>query len=72
MGKKSHQPLLPTLHKGSAEEPLRILISWSPSSSGTEPLEFAAWLSRTAVIEVRVISTVFKPWTTACLSKLGG
>ncbi|MCG7233794.1 MULTISPECIES: universal stress protein [Corynebacterium] len=72
MGKKSNQPLLPTLHKGSAKEPLRILISWSPSSSGTEPLDFAAWLSRTAVIEVRVISTVFQPWTTTSLSKLGG
>jgi len=63
---------LPALSKGSAEKPLRILISWSPASSGTEALECAAWLSRTADIQVRVISTVFQPWTTTSLSKLGG
>ena len=63
---------LPALSKGSADKPLRILISWSPSSSGTEALDCAAWLSRTAEIQVRVISTVFQPWTTTSFTKLGG
>ena len=63
---------LPALNKGSADKPLRILISWSPSSSGTEALDCAAWLSRTAATQVRVISTVFQPWTTTSLTKLGG
>lgn len=52
--------------------PLRILVAWRPDSRGIEGLEFAAWLGRTAPVQVRVISTFLRPWPATSLSKLGG
>ena len=50
----------------------RILISWTPASSGTEPIQYAAWLARTTDIEVRVVSAFVQPWHEVSLQKLGG
>lgn len=52
--------------------PIRILVSWSPHSTGNEAIEFAAWLGRTMPIQVRVVSTLFQPWGSTSFSKLGG
>lgn len=50
----------------------RILISWTPASGGTEPIEYAAWLARTTKIEVRVVSAFVQPWHEVSMQKLGG
>ncbi|MDN6460398.1 MAG: universal stress protein, partial [Corynebacterium flavescens] len=49
--------------------PIRILVSWSPHSTGNEAIEFAAWLGRTMPIQVRVVSTLFQPWGSTSFSK---
>lgn len=51
---------------------VRILVSWTPGHSGPEALEYAAWLSESSPIQVRVISTFIQPWHSMSLSKLGG
>lgn len=50
----------------------RILISWTPASGGTEPIEYAAWLARTTPVEVRVLSAFVQPWHEVSMQKLGG
>ncbi|MDD7582138.1 universal stress protein [Corynebacterium sp. 32222D000AT] len=50
---------------------MRILVSWTPSYSGTEAIDFAAWLSRTMPVKVRVLSTLLQPWAATPLFKLG-
>lgn len=58
--------------KDDACEPIRILVSWSPSYAGTEAIEYAAWLARTAPVSIRVVSTFVQPWHSTSLHKLGG
>ena len=60
------------LEERAAPDVIRILIAWSPSSTGTEAIQYAAWLAKTAHVQVRVISTITQPWTTTSLTKLGG
>src|SRR5699024_1102482 len=50
----------------------RILISWTPASGGTEPIEYAAWLARTTPVEARVLSAFVQPWHEVSMQKLGG
>lgn len=54
------------------DQPIRLLVAWRPDSPGAEALEFAAWLSRTTDVRVRVVSTFVRPWPSTSLSKLGG
>ncbi|RNE48079.1 universal stress protein [Corynebacterium alimapuense] len=56
----------------SLSTPLRVLVAWRPDSPGPEALEFAAWLSRTTDVRIRVVSTFVRPWPATSLSKLGG
>lgn len=62
----------PLLEGGTPASPLRILVSWSPGSRGIEPIEFAAWLSRTTTVKVQVVSAFTQPWHSMSLQKLGG
>lgn len=52
--------------------PLRVLIAWRPEGRSSESLDFAAWLSRTTPIQVRVATTFLRPWPATSLSKFGG
>ena len=54
-----------------AKDPVRILISWSPSSTGTEAIDFAAWLARSTNVRIRVVSTLSVPLATTALKKHG-
>lgn len=56
----------------SENRAFRILISWTPASGGTEPIQYAVWLARTTDIEVRVLSAFVQPWHEVSLQKLGG
>lgn len=56
----------------ASETSARILVAWRPDSPGTEALEFAAWLSRTTDVQIRVVSTFLRPWPSASFSRLGG
>src|SRR5699024_1176255 len=56
----------------SDKRAFRILISWTPASGGTEPIEYAAWLARTTRIEVRVVSAFVQPWHEVSTQKWGG
>lgn len=57
---------------GSAKDPIRVLVAWSPSSVGTEAIEFAAWLSHSCPLNIRVLSTFIQPWHSTSMHKLGG
>lgn len=72
MPKKSTHLTQMALEERAAPDVIRILIAWSPSSTGTEAIQYAAWLAKTAQVQVRVISTITQPWTTTSLTKLGG
>ena len=54
------------------DAPARILVAWRPDSPGTESIEFAAWLSRTTDAQIRVVSTLTRPWPASSFSRLGG
>ena len=56
----------------AAEAPARILVAWRPDSPGTEAIDFAAWLSRTTDVQIRVVSTLTRPWPASSFSRLGG
>src|SRR5699024_9692268 len=56
----------------SDKRAFRILISWTPASGGTEPIEYDAWLARTTRIEVRVVSAIMKPRYEGTKQKLDG
>lgn len=59
---------------------LRVLISCrpedapdgNPGEQNDAVFDFAAWLSRTADIKVRVVTTFIRPWPSSSISKLGG
>ncbi|MCK7642704.1 universal stress protein [Corynebacterium sp. CCM 8835] len=52
--------------------PIRVLVAWRPDASGTEAVEFAAWLARTTTIQVRAVTAFTRPWPSSSLSRLGG
>ncbi|WPF68590.1 universal stress protein [Corynebacterium sp. 21KM1197] len=52
--------------------PQRILVAWRPDAPRTDSIEFAAWLARTADVQIRVVTTFLRPWPTTSLQKLGG
>lgn len=52
--------------------PLRLLVSWSPQSPGTEVLDFCASLAQSTPVRIRILTTTVQPWGTASLTKLGG
>ncbi|KQB86973.1 universal stress protein [Corynebacterium lowii] len=52
--------------------PQRILVAWNPDSPRTEALEFAAWLSHTTDVCIRVVTLFLRPWPATSLQKLGG
>jgi len=54
------------------DAPTRVLVAWRPDSPGTESIELAAWLSRTTEVQVRVVSTLTRPWPASSFSRLGG
>lgn len=61
------------------EECFRILIAWNPALATSEDspldtsvIDYAAWLSRTVNVQIRVISTFVRPWPSTSLAKLGG
>lgn len=56
----------------ATEASARILVAWRPDSPGTEAIELAAWLSRTTNVQIRVASTLLRPWPAASLSRFGG
>ena len=72
MAKKIPRPSEASLPSGVPSTPIRILVSWSPSSAGTEAIDFAAWLARTTAVKIRVVSTISQPFTVTSLSKLTG
>ncbi|MDO5512180.1 universal stress protein [Corynebacterium sp.] len=55
-----------------AQAPARILVAWRPDSPGTEAIDLAAWLSRTTDVQIRVVSTLTRPWPASSFSRLGG
>lgn len=56
---------------GFNHDPVRVLVAWSPSATGSEAIASAAWLSRTTHVQVRCISTLLRPWPSPSMSKLG-
>lgn len=68
---------MPKKHPTSARknagalEPLRVLIAWRDGDSGTEAIQFAAWLARTTPIQIRAVTVFTRPWPTASLNKIG-
>lgn len=50
----------------------RILIAWSPQASGTESIDVAAWIARTTDVELRVATTLLRPWPSPSIAKMGG
>lgn len=50
--------------------PLRILIAWRPGQTSTEALAYAAWLSRTCKVQVRVVSILSRGWPLTSLARL--
>lgn len=60
---------MPTHDTSPAADPLRILVAWRPDADGTEALEFAAWLARTTVVQVRVVMTYMRIWPTSSRNK---
>lgn len=52
--------------------PQRILVAWRPDAPSTDAIEFAAWLSRTTDVRIRVVTTFLRPWPATSLQKLGG
>ncbi|OFK69633.1 universal stress protein [Corynebacterium aurimucosum] len=72
MAKKSSHPAEGQSSSEDRIPPLRVLVSWSPSSTGTEAIEFAAWLARSTPVQIRVVSTISQPLTVTSLSKLSG
>ncbi|WP_408932342.1 universal stress protein [Corynebacterium sp. YSMAA1_1_D6] len=72
MAKKIPRPSEASLPSEVPSTPIRILVSWSPSSAGTEAIDFAAWLARTTAVKIRVVSTISQPFTVTSLSKLTG
>lgn len=63
--------MAPPIH-AATDAPARILVAWRPGSQGTEAIDFAAWLSRTIDVQIRVVSTFLRPWPSASLGRLGG
>lgn len=61
-----------SLAKEDPNNPVRLLVSWSPSSTGTEAIEYAAWLARSTKVCIRVISTISVPRATTVFTKHGG
>ncbi|MEZ2190335.1 universal stress protein [Corynebacterium sp. CCM 9204] len=57
---------------GETPSPMRVLVAWRPDASGTEAVEFAAWLARTTPIQVRAVTAFTRPWPSSSLSRLGG
>lgn len=72
MAKKSSRPAEGPVTAKDTLEPIRILVSWSPSSAGTEAIEFAAWIARSTPVQIRVVSTISQPLTVTSLSRLSG
>lgn len=72
MAKNSSHPAEGPCSPDEHIPPLRVLVSWSPSSTGTEAIEFAAWLARSTPVQIRVVSTISQPLTVTSLSKLSG
>ena len=58
---------MPKKHPTSARknagalEPLRVLIAWRDGDSGTEAIQFAAWLARTTPIQIRAVTVFTRP-----------
>ncbi|GGG72839.1 universal stress protein [Corynebacterium pelargi] len=52
-------------------QPARVLVAWSPSATGAEAIASAAWLARTANVEVQCVTTFLRPWPSPSVSKLG-
>lgn len=72
MAKKSSRPSKGLVTSEDPLPPVRILVSWSPKSAGTEAIDFAAWIARTTPAHIRVVSTISQPLTVTSLSKLSG
>ncbi|TRX40292.1 universal stress protein [Corynebacterium guaraldiae] len=72
MAKNSSHPAEGQCSPDATVPPLRVLVSWSPSSTGTEAIEFAAWIARSTPVQIRVVSTISQPLTVTSLSKLTG
>ena len=72
MAKKSSRPAEGQTTSEDPLDPIRILVSWSPSSAGTEAIDFAAWIARSTPVQIRVVSTISQPLTVTSLSKLNG
>ncbi|MEJ5928565.1 universal stress protein [Corynebacterium sp. H128] len=65
-----------TPKKTSDAPEVRVLVTWRPrhaeNSESIAALEYAAWLSRTTPIRVRLVTTFVRPWPSTSLAKLGG
>lgn len=53
-----------------ASRPLRVLIAWRPGQTAPEILNYAAWLSRTTKLKIRVISVLSRGWPLTELTRL--
>lgn len=56
---------------GFAHDPVRVLVAWTPNSTGSAALDCAAWLSRTTNVEVRCVTTFLRPWPSRTGKKIG-
>ncbi|RAV31459.1 universal stress protein [Corynebacterium heidelbergense] len=52
-----------TEQRKKKDGPLRILMTWSPDSSGDETAQFAAWLARTQPVEIRTATVISRAWS---------
>lgn len=53
-----------------ASRPLRVLIAWRPGQPAPEILNYAAWLSRTTKLKIRVVSVLSRGWPLAELTRV--
>ncbi|MDY3128230.1 MAG: universal stress protein [Corynebacterium sp.] len=71
MAKKSLHSHSHSLREAPAQ-PLRVLVSWTPATGGSEAIQLAAWLAKITPVKVRVVTTFAQPWHEVSLQKLGG
>lgn len=50
--------------------PLRILVAWRPGKTGMEAMSYAAWLSRTCKVQIRVVTVLSRGWPLTSLARL--
>lgn len=50
--------------------PLRVMVAWRPGKTGTEAINYAAWLARTCEVRIRVVTVLSRGWPLTSLARL--